>query len=121
MDTLSTTITTFGGIVVSLIGMVGSVAAAWLSFHAKRQAAQANDAVNHRHPESPRLYDSVLSTERDVRELLRWRDQHERRWGTLDESINNAQRLSDKLHGIDVALRRNDETHERIIGMIESK
>lgn len=119
---------TVGSVLVALITMVGSVVAAYLSFKANREASQANDAVNHRHPDHPRLYDAMLNTERmatnterDVRDLLKWREVHESRWNDLDPEINNAHRLSDKLYSIDQALKQNEETHQRIIKMITTK
>lgn len=44
--------------------------------HAKKAADQAtsvNDAVNHRHPDTPRLFDLVVSNKLSTDELLEWK------------------------------------------------
>jgi len=48
--------------ITSLCAMFGTVVTGWFAYIGKRNAEQANDAVNHRHRTgSPRLYDQVLT------------------------------------------------------------
>jgi hypothetical protein len=57
-----------------LISTVWSFLSARRSKVAASQATQANDAVNHRHiNQTPRLYDVVLKTDKQVDELVNWK------------------------------------------------
>lgn len=66
----------WGPVVSSGITALGAIIVGWISYGAKKhaknahkQAAEANDAVNHRHPNNPKLYDAVLQNSHDIGEI----------------------------------------------------
>lgn len=54
------------------------------------QATQANDAVNHRHDGEDRLFDMVVDTRKQVKEINVWKE----RWDGLPEQIGSADKLT---------------------------
>ena len=67
---------------------------------AKEQAAEANDAVNHRHPDSPRLFDLVVDTRAQMNELIEWRHH----WDTLPADLDSGADLVRRFDAIDVRM-----------------
>ena len=70
--------------VIPAIGAIAaSMAAVWAA-KAKREASQANDAVNHRHAVgTPRLYDLALRNDERTDELIEWKRGYD--GGPLDD------------------------------------
>jgi len=63
-------------IALAVIGLLGIIIPAWYAKQSREhaqmasiQATQANDAVNHRHPDSPRLFDMVVEHKADMDDL----------------------------------------------------
>ena len=78
-----------GEIAKALTLLCCALAAIW-SKNAKKEAAQANDAVNHRHVDgTPRLYDLALRNDERTDELIEWKRSYE--GGPLDtgEKVEN--------------------------------
>ena len=59
-------------VVVGILQLAGVIFAAWLAQGAKRNATEANRAVNCTKPGSPRIYDMVLDTKAQVEHVSQW-------------------------------------------------
>lgn len=84
-----------GSLLTVTVGAVG----AYFSWRAKGYAADANDAVNHRHDRgTPRLYDVVLNIDRRVDDIIEWKDQHRETHSRLNRTLSD---LDSRLQNID--------------------
>lgn len=90
-----TIITSLTTLLVAIVGAVVALRAKQRAAGAEEQARQANDAVNHRHPDSanPRIYDAVLELRNGLDELRDWRAQ----WDKLPRNLADADGLTDTL------------------------
>lgn len=98
-------------IIVSFLGVIGTVVASYFSYAANKQSRrsnvsieQINDAVNHRHKTgTPRLYDMVLSNFNRV--------------GQLEKSVKEIKRdIKDLSHVVSVHEIELDSIEDKIEG-----
>lgn len=81
---------------VTISGLFGLLAARWAR-SAHDQAAQANDAVNHKGEGQERLFDMVADTYTKVKELDTWKDQ----WDELPEALRDPANFAAQFDKID--------------------
>lgn len=92
-------------VIVALITLAGVLAAAYLSYlsakhsrAAATQVADINDAVNHRHPDEPRLFDVVKEIRKHQQFIEQRMDVTDLAWETRIASLTAEMRLGDQVN-----------------------
>lgn len=76
-------------IVVSTLGLIGTLGVAYFAHGARKAAREANDAVNHRHRTgTPRIYDIAIANQKAIESI------HEK----LDVAFTKMERVDDRVH-----------------------
>lgn len=76
-------------IIVSTLGLIGTLGVAYFAHGARKAAREANDAVNHRHRTgTPRIYDIAISNQKAIEGI------HEK----INSAFIKVDRIDDKVH-----------------------
>lgn len=57
-------------VIIAFTTLTGVMFTAWLAYQGKKNAKDVNDAVNHRHPDQPRLIDYVVRNDQRIDVLV---------------------------------------------------
>ena len=119
-EVIAATITAIG---VGFAAMASSVTA-FLQYRAKKELAQVNDAVNHRHEKrgemAPKLYDLLFenyikteSLEVKVDEIVAWKD------GYSGTAFSDAEAIDEYIHETDDRIKELEQESDRSSRRVE--
>jgi|TARA_R100001163_G_scaffold22363_1_gene18933 hypothetical protein len=100
-------------IIESISGLLAAIAA-YFSIRAKKEAGEANNAVNHTDSGSPRLYDLALSNYKGVTRIKERQASIEK---TVDKLEENQNKTLSKLRQHETIIAK----HERILDGLSKK
>ena len=98
-------------IITGAITFIGVVFTSVFSYLAHKNAKQANEAVNHKKPGQDRLFDMVVNTREDVKEIKEWKS----KWDDWPSELGSSEKVVSQFKVIeDRIVQSGDQVSRRV-------